>query len=208
MAKCLLRECRAVRASHGLASSETASMKKPPTGEPYAGKPPVRFGGRGRRKPIPTPIMRHHRSADGSHAFRLYAAPRLGLGDDCRCSPRTRLSIGQIPPRKYDRQADNKCAGERRDRRDRPQRVHVAEFETHEHLQANRDERCRNERGQERPFDGPVCYGGEYDGGGIDGYDGPHSVTSIRGKQLAQASTSAPEGTFSAGRSAMPRSIP
>ena len=35
---------------------ETASMKKPPTGEPYAGKPPVRFGGRGRRKPIPTPI--------------------------------------------------------------------------------------------------------------------------------------------------------
>jgi hypothetical protein len=31
-------------------------MQKPPTGEPYAGKPPVRFGGRGRRKPIPTPI--------------------------------------------------------------------------------------------------------------------------------------------------------
>jgi len=26
---------------------ETVSMKKPPTGEPYAGKPPVRFGGRG-----------------------------------------------------------------------------------------------------------------------------------------------------------------
>jgi hypothetical protein len=31
-----------------LANSETVSMKKPPTGEPYAGKPPVRFGGRGR----------------------------------------------------------------------------------------------------------------------------------------------------------------
>src|ERR1700733_4651116 len=56
MAKCLFRECRAVRASHSLAISETVSMKKPPTGEPYAGKPPVRFGGRGRRKPIPTPI--------------------------------------------------------------------------------------------------------------------------------------------------------
>jgi len=38
-----------VRASHGLAISETVSMKKPPTGEPYARKPPVRFGGRGRR---------------------------------------------------------------------------------------------------------------------------------------------------------------
>src|ERR1700722_11063015 len=51
-----LRECRVGRASHGLTSSEAVSMQKPPTGEPYAGKPPVRFGGRGRRKPIPTPI--------------------------------------------------------------------------------------------------------------------------------------------------------
>jgi hypothetical protein len=32
-------------------------MQKLPTGEPYAGKPPVRFGGRGRREPIPTPIV-------------------------------------------------------------------------------------------------------------------------------------------------------
>ena len=56
LAKCLLRGSRAVRASHGLVIGETVSMKKPPTGEPYAGKPPVRFGGRGRRKPIPTPI--------------------------------------------------------------------------------------------------------------------------------------------------------
>jgi hypothetical protein len=31
-------------------------MRKPPTGEPYAGKPPVRFGGRGGPKPFPTPI--------------------------------------------------------------------------------------------------------------------------------------------------------
>ena len=56
LAKCLLRGSRAVRASHGLVIRETVSMKKPPTGEPYAGKPPVRFGGRGRRKPIPTHI--------------------------------------------------------------------------------------------------------------------------------------------------------
>jgi hypothetical protein len=31
-------------------------MRKPPTGEPYAGEPPVRFGGRGGREPFPTPI--------------------------------------------------------------------------------------------------------------------------------------------------------
>jgi hypothetical protein len=74
--KGVLRECRAVRASHRLAISETVSMKKPPTGEPYAGKPPVRFGGRGRRKPIPTPIRRHcglHLSLDSGFALR---APR------------------------------------------------------------------------------------------------------------------------------------
>lgn len=45
--ECLLRECRVVRASHGPALSEAVSMKKPPRVEPYAGKPPVRFGGRG-----------------------------------------------------------------------------------------------------------------------------------------------------------------
>src|SRR5271157_4042233 len=47
LAKCLLRGNRADRASHGLAVCETVSMKNPPTGEPYAGQPPVRFGGRG-----------------------------------------------------------------------------------------------------------------------------------------------------------------
>ena len=35
-------------------------MRKPPTGEPYAGKPPARFGGRGGREPIPTPIHDAH----------------------------------------------------------------------------------------------------------------------------------------------------
>ena len=40
-----------VRVSHDPASSETVSMQKPPTGEPYAGKPPVRFGGRGGDEP-------------------------------------------------------------------------------------------------------------------------------------------------------------
>ena len=37
-------------------ASKALPMWKPPTGEPYAGKPPVRFGGRGGRKPFPTPI--------------------------------------------------------------------------------------------------------------------------------------------------------
>jgi hypothetical protein len=31
-------------------------MRKLPTGEPCAGEPHARFGGRGRRKPFPTPI--------------------------------------------------------------------------------------------------------------------------------------------------------
>ena len=32
-------------------------MRKPSTGEPYAGKPLVRFGGRGEPKLFPTPII-------------------------------------------------------------------------------------------------------------------------------------------------------
>ena len=33
-------------------------MRKPPTGEPCAGEPHARFGGRGGREPFPTPIDR------------------------------------------------------------------------------------------------------------------------------------------------------
>ena len=33
--------------------SEPIPMRKPPTGEPCAGEPHARFGGRGRRKPFP-----------------------------------------------------------------------------------------------------------------------------------------------------------
>ena len=52
LAKQILRDRRAVHPGHGLAASETAPMiRKPSTGEPYAGKPPVRFGGRGGQKP-------------------------------------------------------------------------------------------------------------------------------------------------------------
>ena len=36
--------------------SEPIPMRKLPTGEPCAGKPPARFGGRGGLRPFPTPI--------------------------------------------------------------------------------------------------------------------------------------------------------
>src|SRR6266508_1432677 len=87
MAQRLLRECRAVRASHGQTISETVSMKKPPTGEPYAGKPPVRFGGRGRRKPIPTPI----RERLAKHNIVTRSARRFSPGS--RIFARTSCSL-------------------------------------------------------------------------------------------------------------------
>jgi hypothetical protein len=49
LAQRLLRSSRVARAAHGLAGREMLPMRKPLTGEPYAGKPPVRFGGRGGR---------------------------------------------------------------------------------------------------------------------------------------------------------------
>src|SRR6476620_6276718 len=67
VAQCLLRRARAVRTSPSLGRCETASMKKPPTGEPYAGKPPVRFGGRGGAShPDPYPleaVLRRYRNS-------------------------------------------------------------------------------------------------------------------------------------------------
>jgi len=61
-------------------------MKKPPTGEPYAGKPPVRFGGRGRRKPIPTPITQvgvgdANNASDGNIRSELNYAAAHGAVD-------------------------------------------------------------------------------------------------------------------------------
>ena len=51
-----LRCAWAVHPSHCLCAGETLPMWKPTTGEPYAGEPHVRFGGRGGPKPFPTPI--------------------------------------------------------------------------------------------------------------------------------------------------------
>ncbi len=56
LAQRLLRGGRAVRPACGVARRETSPMRNPPTGEPYAGKPHVRFGGRGGPRPFPTPI--------------------------------------------------------------------------------------------------------------------------------------------------------
>src|SRR5262245_30535490 len=41
---------------------EPITMRQPPTGEPCAREPHARFGGRGRRKPFPTPIAQRSRS--------------------------------------------------------------------------------------------------------------------------------------------------
>src|SRR5215203_5232469 len=41
------------------AGPSVPSWVRPPTGEPDAGDLQVRFGGRGRRKPLPTPINDH-----------------------------------------------------------------------------------------------------------------------------------------------------
>jgi hypothetical protein len=57
LAQCLLRRTRADLLSHGPGPSESTSNPKPLTGEPDAGNPPVRFGGRGEvLLLVPTPI--------------------------------------------------------------------------------------------------------------------------------------------------------
>ena len=65
---------------------ETLPMRKPPTGEPYAGKPPVRFGGRGGRNPsrplsVISPAQLRHARGQLVEQIQLLdeAADRLGV---------------------------------------------------------------------------------------------------------------------------------
>src|SRR5215468_10543415 len=54
--RAILRGSGTVHHVCSLEASEPIPMRKPLTGEPCAGEPHARFGGRGRRKPFPTPI--------------------------------------------------------------------------------------------------------------------------------------------------------
>src|SRR5262249_28671866 len=56
LAQCLLRGTGAVHPSCSLCAGASIPMRQPPTGEPCAGEPPARFGGRGGREPFPTPM--------------------------------------------------------------------------------------------------------------------------------------------------------
>ena len=56
--KCLLRWAWAFHHERSLCAGEPTTMLKPPTGEPCAGEPHARFGGRGGTYPFPTPICK------------------------------------------------------------------------------------------------------------------------------------------------------
>ena len=56
LAQCLLRWTGSFHDDRSPNVSEPIPMRKPLTGEPCAGEPHARFGGRGGRQPFPTPI--------------------------------------------------------------------------------------------------------------------------------------------------------
>jgi len=68
----LFRGVRIVHHDCNLLPSEPTPMSKPPTGEPCAGEPHARFGGRGRRKPFPTPFRFDQRRISLDTRFRGY----------------------------------------------------------------------------------------------------------------------------------------
>src|SRR5438552_12679285 len=55
-------------------------MRKPATGEPYAGKPPVRFGGRGGLKPS-LPLSKDLQQRRNLQQFRLLRHDGIADGD-------------------------------------------------------------------------------------------------------------------------------
>ena len=72
-------------------------MRKPPTGEPCAGKPPARFGGRGGREPFPTPI---HRSEPG-YGRKLLALDQGGKQIQAYVYMAASTRAGLKPTREY-----------------------------------------------------------------------------------------------------------
>ena len=70
-------ESTAFRTSRSLGRCEAVSMKNAPTGEPYAGKPPVRFGRGGGRKAIPTTASPTCRPRSPHGAATSTPTPRL-----------------------------------------------------------------------------------------------------------------------------------
>ena len=54
-------------------------MRKLPTGEPCAGEPHARFGGRGRREPFPTPIRLIRRKTNLDFRVRGNDESRRGI---------------------------------------------------------------------------------------------------------------------------------
>ena len=79
MAQYFLRGTRVVHHNCGPWVSEPIPMRKLPTGEPCAGEPHARFGGRGRRKPFPDPYQVCSSRISLDTRFRWYDGPRLPL---------------------------------------------------------------------------------------------------------------------------------
>src|SRR2546422_5404475 len=73
LAQSLLCRARAVLSGNGSSLDASILAKvKPPTGEPYAGNPPVRFGGRGSRTlslPLSWEALLRTLSAGGNRLF-------------------------------------------------------------------------------------------------------------------------------------------
>src|SRR5690625_3563762 len=81
---------------------ETSPMRKPPTGEPYAGKPHVRFGGRGGESlPDPYSSARKQRTSWPSFIFR-------SCGSEVRQDSSTAL---QRSAKRHPEGGDNRLGG-------------------------------------------------------------------------------------------------
>ena len=66
-----------VHHDRGPDAGEPIPMRKPLTGEPYAGEPHVRFGGRGGREPFPTPINARTQRISASISSAFTGTPRV-----------------------------------------------------------------------------------------------------------------------------------
>jgi hypothetical protein len=104
-------------------------MRKPPTGEPHAGKPPVRFGGRGEPRLFPTPINAVIEStALQKHKHRGVGSPVSGAVVVCGDYSAFGVMVGLFPNSEGSQQdrADKKEHGAHRQDIELQGKVHVS----------------------------------------------------------------------------------
>ena len=99
MAECLLRKTGIVHHDASPNMSEPIPMRKPLTGEPCAGEPHARFGGRGGRESFSTPIKNRGSADMLNSSHRIYSWLRYTVTVHLPIADDKKIQSKKSPPK-------------------------------------------------------------------------------------------------------------